>query len=258
MTAPRSGLGRGLAAIFTGPASHGDDSVRSRLIDSSLTSLEASGSLRLCGYLRDLDGNPSVTLRSPELSELHPTEAFQLFSTLGAVGQNGSGDHRFHVSKLDAIAVVTSGPQSTDLFFFGADDLTEEQAAQLARFCRVYAPAIHQCDQPPDDTEQFHLLLDVHGDDARAEVTLGHSVGVAASTTSHEAAAAAALEIVAGGARLIEAGHVRSSDGTAAFVVVAGHGGEVSTGAAPVVAGPDASAAVAALRAGRMLVAGIE
>lgn len=249
------GLGRGLAAIFTGPTTPDGDSLRARFVDSALTSLSTGRTLRLCGYVHDIDGDATVTLRAPELQSLHPTEAYQLFSELGALARGTAPDTSFTMQGIDALAVVTAGTRTRGIFFFGDAALDAATADRLTRFCRVYAPVIHDHDRPAGADERIHLVLDQQGGDAHAEITLGSAVGFGSAARPHEAVANAALTAVSPEAKLVEVGEVRSGDGAAAFVVAAGEHGRLGTGAAPVVAGADAAAAVAAVRAGRALAA---
>ena len=86
------GLGRGLAAILTGPTERIGTSLRDRFIDSALTSVAAGGPLRLCGYVHTIDEDSELTLRSPDLRSLHPTEAYRLFTKLGEIAHLDIGD----------------------------------------------------------------------------------------------------------------------------------------------------------------------
>lgn len=249
------GLGRGLAAILTGPTERTGTSLRDRFIDSALTSVTAGGQLRLCGYVHTIGEDSELTLRSPDLRSLHPTEAYQLFTKLGEVAHLDIGDHGFTIAGVPANATLTVGTRSHGLFFFGDNALTPEQTTKLASFCRVFAPVIHEHDHPASETERVHLVLDQEGGNAHAEITIDGRVGFGSAPKAHEAVASAALTAISQGAKLVEVGEVRAGDGAAAFVVAAGEQGRLGTGAAPIVAGPDSAAAVAALRAGRALIA---
>lgn len=253
MSASQGGLGRGLAAIFTGPDAPRDESLRGRFVDSALTSLEAGGHLSVCGYVHSCDGDASVTLRSPDIRGLHPTEAYQLFTALGAVTQEGPGAHPFTFGRIDATAVVTAGTRSRGTFFFADAALDQERHQRLLQFCSVYAPVIHDHDLPPQPDEHVHLVLDQAGEAAHAEVTVGTDVGFGSSASAQTAVAQAALTAVAEHAKLVDVGEVRGTDGASAFVVAAGEGGRMATGAAMAGAGTHVAVAVAAIRAGRAL-----
>lgn len=253
MTAPQGGLGRGLAAILTGPGAPRDESLRGRFIDSALTSLTAAGRLALCGYVHAGDTDVSVDLRSPDLHSLHPTQAYQLFSAVGSLSDGPPGRASFGFDRLDATAVVTDGTRSRGTFFFADRTLDGDRLERLVQFCHVYAPVIHDHDLPPQPDEQVHLVLDQAGEAAHAEVTVGANVGFGSAVSAQHAVAQAALAAVAEGAKLVDVGEVRSTHGASAFVVAAGDGGQVATGAAMTEAGTHVAAAVAALRAGRGL-----
>lgn len=250
MNAASSGLGRGLAAIFTGPdAASGDDSLRSRLIESALSSLSDGRSLGLCGYLHDHDGDVSVTLRSPKLHSLHPTEGYHLFTSLAALKSRCNGRHEFRVGDREAWAVTSVFGETRGVLFFGDSAITDVDAARLADFCEVYMPVILGHDRPSSEAERLHLVLDQEGGAVHAKVSVGGAVGFGSASRSHLAAARAALSTRCVDAKLVDVGSVVASDGAASFVVAAGDMGTLGMGAAPVVEGHDAAAAVAALRA---------
>ncbi len=254
MTSTSSGLGRGLAAILTGPSmpSH-DASLRSKFIESALSSLSAPAGLALCGYVHDDSRDPSVTLRSPELSSLHPTQAYQLFTALGAVSSKADGRHEVTFADLSARGVTMTGTNARGLIFFGDTNLDDASVDRLAAFCEVYLPVILEHDRPADDTERLHLVLDQEGATVHAEVSIGSHQGFGSAPNTHVAAAQAALSAYCQDAKLVDVGMVRASEGAASFVVATGDMGRLAMGAAPVVGGPDAAAALAAVRAVRYL-----
>ena len=253
MKGAQGGLGRGLAAILTGPNAPRDESLRGRFIDSALTSLTAGGGLTLCGYVHAAAADVSVDLRSPDLHGLHPTQAYQLFSSVGAIAEGPIGTHTFVFDHQEATAVVTEGARSRGTFFFAGPTVDADRADRLVQFCEVYAPVIHNHDLPPGPDEHVHLVLDQAGDAAHAEVTVGGQVGFGSAPSAQTAVAEAALTSVVEGAKLVDVGEVRSADGASAFVVAAGDGGRMATGAAIAGAGTHVALAVAALRAGRGL-----
>ena len=253
MKGSQGGLGRGLAAILTGPNAPRGESLRGRFIDSALTSLTAGGRLALCGYVHSCGSDVSVDLRSPDLHGLHPTQAYQLFSAVGSLADDAPGVHVFGFDHLRATAVVTDGARSRGTFFFADDTLDPDRLDRLIRFCHVYAPVIHDHDLPPRPDEHVHLVLDQAGEDAHAEVTVASHAGFGSAATAQTAVAQAALTSVAQEAKLVDVGEVRSADGASAFVVAAGEAGQMATGAAMAGAGTHVAVAVAAIRAGRGL-----
>lgn len=254
MTASQSGLGRGLAAILTGPDASRDQTLRGRFIDSALTSLTAGGRLQLCGYAHTTPPDVTVDLRSPNLHGLHPTQAYQLFSAVGSVADGPPGPARFVFDHLDATAVVTQGVRSRGTFFFADESLEPARLARLVRFCQVYAPVIHDHDLPPTPDEQVHLVLDQAGETAHVEVTVASThVGFGSAPSAQTAVAQAALTAVAPEAKLVDVGEVRGAEGASAFVVAAGSDDAMATGAAMAGTGTHVAVAVAAVRAGRAL-----
>ncbi len=252
VSSPTGGLGRGLSAILPGSAPERLDSLRAQFVDTALSSLVAGGARQLCGYVHHDGDQVEVTLRLPDPVGLHPVLAYQLFAPLGAIAALG-GRHQFRIAGSDALAVVTVTPRSRGIFFFGDPELPPEGRDRLASFCEVFAPVIHDHDRPADEGEELHLTLDQKGGDAHAEVTVGSQVGFGSGPRAQVAVARAALASVSADAELVEVGEARHSDGSAAFVVAAGKKGRMRAGAAPVVAGQDAAAGLAALRAGRAL-----
>ncbi|MFV2039960.1 MAG: hypothetical protein ACC660_06930 [Acidimicrobiales bacterium] len=255
MTSVSGGLGRGLAAILTGPvAGERDDSLRSRFVESALSSLSNGRALELCGYIHHHnDADATVTLRSPELRSLHPTQGYQLFASLSSVAANPAGRHRFMFGKLECWAVTQDSGDTRGLLFFGDAGLDETAMERLANFCHVYMPVILEHDRPATEEERLHLVLDQAGGTVHAEVSVGDAVGFGSAARTDLAAAQAALSARCADAKLVDVGSVRTGDGAASFVVAAGDMGRIGMGAAPVAEGPDAAAAVAALRASHAL-----
>ena len=117
MSGPAGGLGRGLAAILTGPSLAGPDTtLRGKFIDSALSSLSAVTPLSLCGAIHESSGEIDVTLRSPELRSLHPTQAYGLFTALGGLVDLDPGRHPFEVDELPAMGVCSSTAHARNLF----------------------------------------------------------------------------------------------------------------------------------------------
>lgn len=255
MSGSTGGLGRGLAAILTGPSLSGhEQTLRARFVDSALASLSGVNPLWLCGYVHQHGDDVDVTLRAPELRSLHPTQAYQLFTAVSSLVDEPVGRHPFQLGEMPAMAVMTTGEEASGMFFFGDATLDSILTDQLASFCEVYAPVLHDHERPARDHERLHLVLDQEGGAVHAEVAIGDDVGFGSAARSHQAAALAAVNARCPQAKLVDVGEVRAGDGGAAFVVVAGELGRIGMGAAPFVAGPDAAAALAALRAASVLV----
>ena len=254
MTGTSGGLGRGLAAILTGPGTQQTDhGLRSRFVESALTSLDGGKRLQYCCYVHDPDDEAEVTMRSPELTSLHPTSAYRLFTDIGAAADAGDGHHVGSLGDVTTHAIGCSRGSRRALFFFGDERLDESDVTRLASFCSVYAPVILEHDVPPRPSETLHLVLDQHGSEVHAQVSDNDHMGSGAAERPQEAAAQAAVSSQRRDAKLVQVAEVRARGCGAVFVVASDAHGDISMGAAPVSAGPDAAAALAALRAARSL-----
>ena len=251
MSTAAGGLGRGLAAILTGPSLpvH-EGSLRSKFVATALSSLGNDQLLALAGYVHSQADDTDVTLRSPELRSLHPTQAYQLFTALERIGSRPDGRHRFTVGDLGAHAITVSRGGARGICFFGDPGMPDDQVGRLANFCEVYLPVILEHDQLANDSERLHLVLDHDGGTVHAEVSIDGRTGFGSAARTDMAAAQAALTAVSQDAKLTNVGAVRAGDFGSAFVVAAGDMGRLAMGAAPVAGGPDAAAALAAFRAG--------
>ena len=158
MTVAPNGLGRGLSSILTGPgrAAPSGPALRVRFVDDALTSLAATGRLGICAYLHDPDGEADLTMRSPDLSALHPTEAYRLFAALSSIDTSDAAVQRVPVGRRqEAAGIVVSLPEEADpgagptrgVFFVGDDDLDDERIERLARRCRAHGPLVRAGDR---------------------------------------------------------------------------------------------------------------
>jgi hypothetical protein len=165
MTMPAGGLGRGLSTILTGastaPAPRG--STTEQLIERALTEMASRGPLRVCGYLDDPFVRAGLTLRSPELGSLHPTEAYQLFSGLNGVDARAPGRHDLDIGSHVAMAVVVETDSGTGLWFFGDDRLDDTSIERLAQIAEAYGPAV--CDHRPAAADADPIAVDLHRSD---------------------------------------------------------------------------------------------
>ncbi|MGI9622935.1 MAG: hypothetical protein ACR2PK_08880 [Acidimicrobiales bacterium] len=252
MNTSNGGLGRGLAAIFTRTPDPDESSLRRRFIDSALTSLNGERQLQLCGYIHDLEGDPSVTMRSPQLESLHPTEAYRLFAAISNVPSTSDGAHALDLGSSKATAVVTLSDRANGLFFFGDPSIDDAEGQRLVQFCSVYAPVILDHDRPFDDQEKVHLVLDQAAAEVHAEVTVVGRIGKGSGDDPHSAVARAAIAAISDEAELVEVGQVRTETASA-FVVAVGSATGVATGAADSTSGDNIAVAVAAIRAARGL-----
>lgn len=218
----------------------------------------------MCGYLDDPFGSADLTLRSPDLASLHPTEAYQLFSALSGVDAGVPGRHDLDIGSHRAMAVVVEAGSSRGLWFFGDDRLDDTSIERLAQLAEAHGPAV--CDHGPAGADPDSIALDLDRSDTgwSAQVRWwksGESVeGSGIGARPVDAAAAAVVEALGLGAALVEVDTVAAENGET-VVTTLGLGPITVVGAADVEASGDdaarsAAAAVAARRAARRLTPG--
>jgi hypothetical protein len=260
MTMPAGGLGRGLSTILTGssiaPPPRG--STTEQLIERALTAMASRGPLRVCGYLDDPLGSADLTLRSPDLGSLHPTEAYQLFSALSAVDAGAPGRHDLDIGSHRAMAVAVEADASRGLWFFGDDRLDDTSIERLAQIAEAHGPAV--CDHRPAGADPDPITIDIERSDrgwsarvswceADAPVE-GDGIG----SRPVDAAAAAVVDASGFGPVHVEVDVIAAENGHA-VVTVLGMGPISVVGAADVdVPGDDAALATAAATAARRAV----
>lgn len=263
MTTHAGGLGRGLSTILTGAstAPPPEETPIDRLIGRALTEMASRGPLRLCGHLDDLTGEAALTLRSPDLGSLHPTEAYELFRALSRIDARAPGRHDLDIGSHRALAVVIDVDGRRGMWFFGDDRADEPALERLAQIAEAYGPAIGDLrrSDPADDL----VAVDLDGSDATWSARVrwpgsdGPVEGAGAGTRALDAAAAAVMDAMGIGAAGV---HVESiaADAVGLVTAVIDLGPLQAVGAATVPAASDdthrtAAAAVAARRAGKRL-----
>src|SRR3954454_5096978 len=149
----RGGLGRGLEAILHARASDGPTERRSQLEEAiedlvydGLDGLTTALDLGLCAYLHLPDNaGPQLCMRTPDLSSIGPTRAFDLFSGMRAVLEASPEQVDVNIGGFLGTAIGTEGPQSRGLHVLGRHDrsldLQEGRAALL--LCRSLGRAVH-------------------------------------------------------------------------------------------------------------------
>lgn len=257
MTMSAGGLGRGLSTILTGastaPAPRGSTS--EQLIERALTAMASRGPLRVCGYLDDPLGDAELTLRSPDLASLHPTEAYQLFSALSGVDAGVPGRHDLDIGSHRSMAVVVEAGGGRGLWFFGDERLDDTSVERLAQIAEAHGPAV--CDHRPAGADADLITVDLDHADTGWSARVrwcesgGPVEGDGIGARPVDAAAAAVIEALGLASALVEVDAVAAENGETA-VVTLGLGPITVMGAADVEAsGDDAASAVAAAVATR-------
>ncbi len=102
--------------------------------------MASRGPLRVCGYVANPLDAAALTLRSPDLGSLHPTEAYQLFSAVNGVDARSPGRHDLDLGSLRGMAVVIAAAGTGGLWFFGDDRLDDREIERLAQLAEAYGP----------------------------------------------------------------------------------------------------------------------
>lgn len=125
-TAPRSGLGRGLAAILpTAESSEkaqlsANERVLHSLVDAGLDQLAAATKLDLLAYLHlPNDDQPVLFLRKPDLATLSPTRTYRLFSRFVHAVRAGALEGTFTQDDTITVFLRSPGTTSTGVHFLG-------------------------------------------------------------------------------------------------------------------------------------------
>lgn len=133
--APKSGLGRGLAAILpTAESSEKDllsahERVLHSLVEAGLDQLAAVGRLDLVAYLHlPRHDEPVLFLRKPDLATLSPTRAYRLFARFIQASRAGTNEGTFTQDAMVAVFVRTPGAASDGVHFVGRTDGVIDQA----------------------------------------------------------------------------------------------------------------------------------
>jgi hypothetical protein len=124
------------------------------LIYAGLEALEAAISLDLCAYLHvSGDFGPQLFLSSPNLANLSPAVAFDLFSGLrdaldwAALNAVEAGVEQICIlAGYESLTVATSGPISRGLFAVGrtARPLLDQERHVATRLCSALGNACHR------------------------------------------------------------------------------------------------------------------
>lgn len=293
----RSGLGKGLGALIpvgsgqmpTGgerpspalaPAASfaSETPVRDRsdislvsqdVIYAGLDALQAAVPLDLCAYLHAADGaGPQLYLRSPDLSTMDAGECFDLFIALRDTLDAGNrGEAPLRVAGFDAVAITTTGANSTGLHVVGRrttplDPREHELAVRLSQALGAAAHAleVQQGVTAPLGPPSVRLQVQVGDGEARAEVFLpaGSELrrGHGRAWSPSEAVAGAVLDALGDGLELAHAGQSDAGGERVVLVVLQDRAGRRALGSALGGSDPLQATATATLEAAEQLRSG--
>jgi hypothetical protein len=240
--APRSGLGRGLAAILpTAESSEREqlsdhERVLHSLVDAGLDQLAQTTRLDLLAYLHlPRHDEPVLFLRTPALATLSPTRAYRLFARFAQASRSGANEGTFTQDGTVTVFLRTPGPASDGVHFLGRTDAVIDQASlpALRATTQTYAAICNQHTAgTPADLGTPRLVVELNDDATTVHVTAGpdHGEGRATAVDPMEAVVRAVLAASPGGLTYLDAREVLLGTARAVLVVLAGPDGSPRPG----------------------------
>lgn len=213
------------------------------LVYAGLEALAAVTPLDLCAYLHvAADEGPQLFLKAPSLSTVDPTEAFTLFTALrDALDSEHPEEHPVPIAGHAALAVRTHGTASRGMHVAGrrAGPLEERERQTIAGLARRFADVAHALESleaPAPRPVVARVSLETLGGRARAEVEVASGAaartGSAEATTPPRAVAAAALDAVDPGLKLVDCADDEIAGERAVLALIADGTGAPSIGCA--------------------------
>jgi hypothetical protein len=203
--APKSGLGRGLAAILPTAESSEKEQLSDQqrvlhsLVDAGLDQLGAAAKLDLLAYLHlPRHDEPVLFLRTPPLATLSATRAYRLFARFAQASRSGANDGTFTQDGIVTVFVRTPGAAADGVHFFGRAESVIEQATlpTLRATAHIYATICNQyAAGTPDDLGTPRLVVEIAdaGTTVRIAEGPGHRDGEAKADDPQEAVVRAVL-----------------------------------------------------------------
>jgi hypothetical protein len=231
--APRSGLGRGLAAILpTAESSEREqlsdhERVLHSLVDAGLDQLAQTTRLDLLAYLHlPRHDEPVLFLRTPALATLSPTRAYRLFARFSQASRSGANEGTFTQDGTVTVFFRTPGLASDGVHFVGRADAVIDQATlpALRATTQTYAAICNQYTAGvPADVGTPRLVVELAGDATTVHVVAGpdHGEGRATAVDPMEAVVRAVLAASPGGLTFVDAREVLLGTARAVLVVLA-------------------------------------
>ena len=230
--APKSGLGRGLAAILpTAESSEkelltDDERILHSLANAGLDQLASTTKLDLLAYLHmPRFDEPVLFLRKPELSTLSPTRVYRLFARFVQAARSGTLEGTFTQDATVTVFLRTPGTTSDGVHFIGRTNSVIDPSSlpSLRTTTRTFATICNQyVAGTPTDLLTPRLVVELHEAGTTVHVAPGNDLrsGRAMSTDPQEAVVRAVLE--ASGSKLAyrDAREVILGDERAVLVVL--------------------------------------
>jgi hypothetical protein len=185
--APKSGLGRGLAAILpTAESSEkeqlsADERVLHSLVDAGLDQLASTTKLDLLAYLHlPRFDEPVLFLRKPDLSTLSATRAYRLFARFLQATRSGADEGTFTQDATVTVFLRTPGTTSDGIHFLGRTEGVIDPASlpslrttthTFATICNQYVAGT------PTDLTTPRLVVELGDQGTTVHVAPGADIG---------------------------------------------------------------------------------
>jgi len=234
MNAPRSGLGRGLAALIptAETAEHADlsteDQLFYNLVQGGLDQIDTQTKCDLLAYVHQPHNDePSLFLRRPGLDVLSAVKAYRLFNRFDRAVRSGANEGTFTFDDTVVIFLRTIGAHSDGFHFVGrSQGIIEPRALGVIRATTHSFATI--CNQfisgVPDDLPVAHLVVELSGATTSVVVTLdtGATPSPSARATANDAPEAVVRAVLGAAGSTLEFREARETpiNGTRAVLVV--------------------------------------
>lgn len=239
---PKSGLGRGLAAILpTAESSEkeqlsDDERVLHRLVDAGLDQLAETAKLDLLAYIHlPHGGEPVLFLRTPPLTNLSPTRAYRLFARFDDAVRSGAPEGNFAQDGYTGGFLRTGGAASHGVHVLARLDTVINEAAlpALRATVETYGAICHQyVAGTPADLVSPRLVVELNEAGTTVEVAAdgGRRAGRAMAADPQEAVVRAVLDAAASDLTYRDAREVLLGPARAVLVVLRGADGSPRPG----------------------------
>ncbi len=187
MSAPRSGLGRGLASLLptaeTSPPELGrDERMLYALATRGLDQIDTAANADLLAYIHvPHHDDATVILRTPALEQLSATRAFRLFSRFDRAIASGAAEGSFSFEGIIVVFMRTTGSLSSGVHFVGREGAVFD-ARSLARIrasARSCGTICHQhAAGTPEDLPRLRLVVEITDSGTAVTVTYGDHLGI--------------------------------------------------------------------------------
>ena len=234
MNAPRSGLGRGLAALIPNAetAEHADlstnDQLFFNLVQGGLDQIDSHANADLLAYVHQPHHDePSLFLRRPGLDVLTAAKAYRLFNRFDRAVHSGANEGTFTFDDTVVIFLRTGGEHSDGYHFVGrAGGIIDPRTLGVVRasthsfatICNQFVSGV------PDDLPVPHLMVELDGSNTSVVATLdtGTERSRSARATANDAAEAVVRAVLGATGSTLEFREARETpiNGTRAVLVV--------------------------------------